>query len=34
VSDYYRKMKRMVDSLTDLDYAVFDRNFILNILWG
>jgi hypothetical protein len=32
VSDYYRKMKSMADSLGDLSCVVSDRNIVLNIL--
>jgi hypothetical protein len=34
MSDYYHKMKSMVDSLADLSCIIFDCNLVLNILWG
>jgi hypothetical protein len=34
MTEYYRKMKAMADSLGDLDCPVLDRNVVLNVLRG
>jgi hypothetical protein len=34
MTDYCRKMKAMADSLHNLDFEVFDRNLVLNVLRG